>query len=52
VVAVCCIKPEHVERALAAGADGVSVVSAIMAAEDPAQATRDFAERIEQYRSQ
>lgn len=52
VVAIGGIKPEHVERALAAGADGVSVVSAIMAAEDPAQAARDFAERIERYRAQ
>ncbi|ODT17129.1 MAG: thiamine-phosphate diphosphorylase [Kaistia sp. SCN 65-12] len=52
VVAIGGIKPEHVERALAAGADGVSVVSAIMAAEDPEQAARDFAERIERYRAQ
>jgi thiamine-phosphate pyrophosphorylase len=52
VVAIGGVKPEHVERALAAGADGVSVVSAIMAAEHPEDAARDFAERIAEYRAQ
>jgi thiamine-phosphate pyrophosphorylase len=52
VVAIGGIKAEHVEGALAAGADGVSVISAIMAAEDPSRAARDFADRIERFRSQ
>lgn len=51
VVAIGGLKPEHVEPTLAAGADGLAVVSAIMAAEDPARAARDFTDRIARYRS-
>jgi len=50
VVAIGGLKPEHVEPTLAAGADGLAVVSAIMAAEDPARAARDFTDRIARYR--
>lgn len=52
VVAIGGLKPEHVEPTLAAGADGLAIVSAIMAAEDPAKAARDFADRIARARSQ
>lgn len=51
VVAIGGLKPEHVEPTLATGADGLAVVSAIMAAEDPAKAARDFADRIAHYLS-
>jgi thiamine-phosphate pyrophosphorylase len=51
VVAIGGIKADHVDQALAAGADGVSIVSAIMAADDPEAAARDFSDRIERYRS-
>jgi thiamine-phosphate pyrophosphorylase len=40
-----------IEPTLATGADGLAVVSAIMAAEDPAKAARYFADRIARYRS-
>lgn len=52
VVAIGGLKPEHVEPTLAAGADGLAIVSAIMAAEDPARAARDFADRVARFRSQ
>ncbi|MBN9060112.1 MULTISPECIES: thiamine phosphate synthase [Kaistia] len=50
VVAIGGLKPEHVEPTLAAGADGLAIVSAIIAAEDPAAAARDFSTRIARYR--
>jgi thiamine-phosphate pyrophosphorylase len=52
VVAIGGVKVEHVEPTLAAGADGLAIVSAIMAASDPAAAARDFADRIARFRAQ
>lgn len=52
VVAIGGLKPEHVGPTLAAGADGLAIVSAIIAAEDPAAAARDFATRIARFRGQ
>jgi len=45
-VAIGGLKQEHVQRALAAGADGVAVVSAICGTEDPRQAALALRERI------
>jgi thiamine-phosphate pyrophosphorylase len=45
-VAIGGIKQEHVQRALAAGASGVAVVSAICGTEDPRQAAQELSERI------
>lgn len=42
IVAIGGIKPEHVYDLRQAGADGVSIISAISKAENPAKATRDF----------
>ncbi len=50
VVAIGGVKAEHVDRILAAGAAGMAVVSAIMAADDPAAAAADFTARIARFR--
>lgn len=50
VVAIGGLKAEHVEPTLAAGADGLAIVSAIIAAADPAKAAREFADRIARHR--
>ena len=50
VVAIGGVKAEHVDRILAAGAAGMAVVSAIMAAADPAAAAADFSARIARFR--
>ncbi|HWJ75375.1 MAG TPA: thiamine phosphate synthase [Kaistia sp.] len=50
VVAIGGVKQEHVEPVLAAGAAGVAIVSAIMAADDPAAAAADFSDRIRRVR--
>ncbi|GGL63484.1 thiamine-phosphate synthase [Halocalculus aciditolerans] len=47
VVAIGGITPENAEDVVAAGADGVAVVSAITAADDPAAATRELAAAVE-----
>ena len=52
VVAIGGLQPQHVEPTLGAGADGLAVVSAIMAAADPAAAAADFAQRIARKRSE
>lgn len=46
VVAIGGVKAEHIEPVRAAGAAGIAVVSAIMAAEDPALAAREMADRL------
>lgn len=43
VVAIGGMRPERVREVLEAGAHGVAVLSAVAAAADPEQATRDFA---------
>ena len=43
IVAIGGITPENAAAALAAGAQGLAVVSAIVAADDPEAATRRFA---------
>ncbi len=50
VVAIGGVKAEHVDRILAAGAAGMAVVSAIVAAADPAAAAGEFAARIARFR--
>ncbi|GGA02189.1 thiamine phosphate synthase [Dyella caseinilytica] len=45
-VAIGGLKQEHVQRVLAAGADGVAVVSAICGTADPRQAARALCERL------
>lgn len=52
VVAIGGVKIGHVEPTLGAGADGLAVVSAIMAAEDPAGAAAGFSERIARFRAE
>ena len=42
VVAIGGITPERVHEVLGAGARGIAVISAIIAAESPADATRSF----------
>lgn len=46
LVGIGGITPENVEAVIAAGADGVAVISAVCAAPDPESSTRDFLERI------
>ncbi|MDO5657042.1 MAG: thiamine phosphate synthase [Paracoccus sp. (in: a-proteobacteria)] len=47
VVAIGGLKPDHVARALSAGAAGIAVVSAICGQPDPQAATRALRDRIE-----
>jgi thiamine-phosphate pyrophosphorylase len=42
ILAIGGIKKDNVEQVLATGADGIAVISAIIAADDPAAATRDL----------
>ena len=49
-VAIGGLQLEHVRATLAAGADGLAVVSAICAAADPRSATRVLADAVEQCR--
>lgn len=51
-VAIGGLKQMHIEPALAAGADGVAVVSAICGTDDPRQAARELWEHIRRSRSQ
>ena len=46
IVAIGGIDPTNAAEAVAAGADGVAVISAITAAEDPAAATRELGEAV------
>lgn len=46
LVAIGGITPGNVGEVIRAGADGVAVISALCAAPDPAQAARQFLERI------
>jgi len=46
LVAIGGITPGNVAEVIRAGADGVAVISALCAAPDPAQAAREFLERI------
>jgi len=46
LVAIGGITPGNVGEVIRAGADGVAVISALCAAPDPAQAAREFLERI------
>ncbi|HET7874648.1 MAG TPA: thiamine phosphate synthase [Methylomirabilota bacterium] len=46
LVGIGGITPDNVDRVMAAGADGVAVISAVCAAPDPAAATRLFLDRI------
>lgn len=52
LVAIGGLHEANVEEAILAGADGVAVVSAIMAADDPAAASRRLRQRIEAARVQ
>lgn len=47
VVAISGIKTEHVPRVIAAGADGIAVISAVCAAPDPEQATRALRQAVD-----
>ena len=51
LVAIGGIQEGNVEAAIQAGADGVAVVSAIVAADDPTAASRRLRERIEDARA-
>lgn len=46
ILAIGGIKKDNVEQVLATGADGIAVISAIIAADDPAAATRDLLETL------
>jgi len=46
ILAIGGIKPQHVPEVLAAGADGVAVISAVMAAPDPTWATQELLRRL------
>jgi thiamine-phosphate pyrophosphorylase len=46
IVAIGGIEPTNAVDAVAAGADGVAVISAITAAEDPERATRELGEAV------
>ena len=50
LVGIGGITPENVGRVIEAGADGVAVVSAVCAADDPAAATRRFLHAIREAR--
>ena len=50
LVAIGGITIENVDEVIAAGADGVAVISAVCAAPDPEEATRRLLERIEAVR--
>jgi thiamine-phosphate pyrophosphorylase len=47
VIAIGGITPDRVREALSAGARGVAVISAIIAAESPADATRRFLDALD-----
>ncbi|MBZ4688458.1 MAG: thiamine-phosphate diphosphorylase [Clostridiales bacterium] len=49
VIALGGIKPENTREVLQAGADGIAVMSSIMASEDPYTAAQEFKDRIKQY---
>jgi thiamine-phosphate pyrophosphorylase len=46
LVAIGSIKKENTREVVAAGADCVAVVTAIVSADDPEQATRDLLEQV------
>jgi thiamine-phosphate pyrophosphorylase len=48
IVGIGGITPENARDVIAAGADGVAVISAITAADDPAAATRQLADTVEE----
>jgi thiamine monophosphate synthase len=50
LVGIGGITPENVAEVIAAGCDGVAVISAVGAAPDPAAAARRFVEAIERAR--
>lgn len=47
LVGIGGITPENVDQVILAGADGIAVISAVCAADDPALATRRFIDAIE-----
>jgi thiamine-phosphate pyrophosphorylase len=51
LVGIGGITPDNVSEVIAAGADGVAVISAVCGAADPTAASRRFVERIEAARS-
>ena len=51
LVGIGGITPDNVAEVIAAGADGVAVISAVCGAADPTAASRRFVERIEAARS-
>lgn len=50
VVAIGGIKPAQIPEVLAAGAQGIGVITAISAASDPMQATRELLEKLASFR--
>lgn len=48
IVGIGGVTPENARDVVAAGADGVAVISAITAADDPAAATRQLADTVEE----
>ncbi|EMA51822.1 thiamine phosphate synthase [Halococcus thailandensis] len=48
IVGIGGVTPENAHDVVAAGADGVAVISAITAADDPAAATRQLADTVEE----
>lgn len=51
LVAIGGITPDNVAEVIRAGADGVAVISAVCAAPDPTQATRELLQRIQTART-
>ncbi|MBI3990252.1 MAG: thiamine phosphate synthase [candidate division NC10 bacterium] len=47
IFAIGGIKPQHVPEVLAAGANGVAVISAVMAAPDPMEATQELLRHLQ-----
>jgi len=46
ILAIGGIKPTNLDQVLAAGADGIAVISAIISADDPTAATQDLLARL------
>jgi thiamine-phosphate pyrophosphorylase len=46
ILAIGGIKPANLDQVLAAGADGIAVISAIISADDPTAATQDLLARL------
>jgi thiamine-phosphate pyrophosphorylase len=52
VFAIGGIKKENIRDVMRAGADGVAIISAIMGAESPAMAVKEFMNRVRESKGQ